>query len=44
MTKATHKDKHGTPYRKQGRFWLVWRNNAWWVVSGEPVEKLERIK
>lgn len=43
MNNATHKASDGTLYREAGQWWLVWRHNAWWVISGEPLEKLERI-
>lgn len=44
MNNATHKAKDGTLYRKQGKFWMVYRGNAWWVMSGEPVIKLEKLR
>lgn len=42
MNTATHKGKNGTLYKKEGKFWKIWRSDAWWVCSGIP-PKLERI-
>lgn len=43
MNKATHRDKHGALYHKSGKWWYVWREDAWWPISGDPVVTLSRL-
>ena len=44
MVEQKYKDEYGRIYKKKGNFWRVFRDGQWWVISGDPLFKLEKIK